>query len=340
MIPWEVLWYLVIGASILMYVVLDGFDLGVGILHPVGRNDTERRTFLNAIGPVWDGNEVWIVIVMGALFAGFPNAYATIFSGFYSLLMILIPGLMFRAAAIEFRSKRASPLWRSFWDYTFFASSLIVAFVIGLLFGNFVEGVPLNAQQDFVGDFSLFFRPYSLLVSLTAICLFMMHGAIYLSMKTEGDVQTLVHRWVNRSIAAFIASYLLLTLATLLFKPHMIERLLDTPSLWIFPLLSFSVICSIPYRIRKGQDGLAFLSSCLSIALLLLLFGIGTFPTLVYSTLNPDAHTLTIYNSASSTKTLQILSLVVAIGLPLVLAYGLWIYRVFRGKVRLGPHSY
>ncbi len=145
----ETLWYGVIGVAALFYVVLDGFDLGVGALHLLARNDTQRRVFLNAIGPVWDGNEVWIVIVMGGLFAGFPNAYATIFSGFYTLLMFLIAGLIFRAAAIEFRSKRESSIWRNLWDVVFAFSSILVAFILGVLIGNMVEGIPLNASQIF-----------------------------------------------------------------------------------------------------------------------------------------------------------------------------------------------
>src|SRR3989344_4235601 len=145
------LWYFVMGFSVLAYTVLDGFDLGVGALHLFARGDTQRRTFLNAIGPVWDGNEVWIVIVMGGMFAGFPNVYATIFSGFYTLLMFLIAGLMFRAAAIEFRSKQESPGWRSLWDIVFSFASILVAFVRGLMMGNMIVGVPLNAMQDYVG---------------------------------------------------------------------------------------------------------------------------------------------------------------------------------------------
>src|SRR3989338_5440991 len=151
--PLEALWYAVIGASLLFYTILDGFDLGVGALHLFARGDTQRRIFLNAIGPVWDGNEVWIVIVMGGMFAGFPNVYATIFSGFYTLLMFLIAGLMFRAVAIEFRSKRESPKWRSLWDVVFSFASILVAFVLGVLIGNMIRGIPLDAEQNYVGTF-------------------------------------------------------------------------------------------------------------------------------------------------------------------------------------------
>lgn len=336
----ETLWYAVICIAILFYAVLDGFDLGVGALHLFARNDTQRRTFLNAIGPVWDGNEVWIVIVMGGLFAGFPNVYATIFSGFYTLLMFLIAGLMFRAAAIEFRSKTESVSWRSIWDCVFCISSILVAFVLGLLLGNMVEGIPLDASQDYVGDFADFFRPYSIIVGITAVALFAMHGATYLNMKTEGESHEVVHRWINRTITFFLIMYVVLSTATLLYKPHMAIRLKETPLLLIFPFLSFLSILNIPHQVKKKNDGWAFVSSSASIAFLLILYGLGTFPTIVPSTIDPLNNSLTIYNTASSQKTLSILMVVVMIGIPLVLAYGFWVYRIFRGKVVLEKSSY
>lgn len=334
----EELWYVVVGLAILFYTILDGFDLGVGALHLFGRKDLHRRTFLNAIGPVWDGNEVWIVIMMGGLFAGFPNAYATLFSGFYTLLMILIAALMFRAAAIEFRSKMESMAWRSTWDTVFSISSIAVAFVLGLILGNMVEGVPLNAEQDFIGNFADFFSPYAIIVALTTVALFTMHGAIYLLLKTEGEVHELVRRWVHPMIFFFVFWYAIATVATIVYMPHMVYR--HETLFYVFPVLSFFSILNIPHQVRKGNDGWAFVSSCASIAFLLVLFGLGTFPYLIFSTIDPLHHSLTIYNTAASEKTLQILLTVVAIGLPLVFLYGAWVYRVFRGKVQLDHMSY
>lgn len=336
----ETLWYLVIGFSILFYVTLDGFDLGVGALHLLARSDEQRRTFLNAIGPVWDGNEVWVVVVMGGLFAGFPNVYATVFSGFYSLFMFLIAGLMFRAAAIEFRSKGESPRWRNLWDIVFSFASILVAFILGLLLGNVIEGIPLNRSQDFVGSFADFFRPYPLLVGITGVSLFAMHGAIYLSMKTEGEAHEVVRRWIIPAILFFLFWYVMTTLITLLYMSHMTLCFRTFPYLLILPVLSILAIANIPYQVRKGNDGWAFLSSCASIALLLSLYSLGTFPTIVRSTIDPETNSLTIYNTASSPKTLLILLTVVAIGIPLVLAYSFWVYRIFRGKVKLEKSSY
>lgn len=336
----DVLWYGVIAISILFYAVLDGFDLGVGALHPFARSDEQRRIFLNAIGPVWDGNEVWIVIVMGGLFAGFPGAYASIFSGFYSLLMILIAGLMFRPVAIEFRSKRESRAWRQTWDYVFFLSSITVAFILGVLLGNMIEGVPLNENQDYIGTFLGYFRPYSVLVGITSIALFAMHGATYLTMKTEGEAHRVVKRWINPAIITFIFWYSLTTIATLLYMRHMTQSIEQYPFFFIFPILALLSILNIPRQVKKGNDGWAFIFSCLSIIFLLVLYGLGTFPYIVYSTIDPEINSITIYNSASSEKTLLTLLIVVAIGVPMVLGYGYWVYRVFRGKVKLEKSSY
>jgi cytochrome d ubiquinol oxidase subunit II len=336
----ETAWYLVMGVSILMYTVLDGFDLGVGALHLCAKTDQQRRIFINAIGPVWDGNEVWIVIIMGGLFAGFPNAYATIFSGFYTLLMFLIPGLMFRAAAIEFRSKTASKVWRQIWDCIFAVSSILVGFVIGVILGNLILGVPLDSEQNFIGTFADFFRPYAILVGLLAVSLFAMHGAIYLYMKTDGEAHDVVRKWILPSIIIFVFFFAVTTTMTLLYLPDMFERHRENPLLWILPLLAIAAIVTVPIQVRKDRGGRAFVSSCVSIMLLLCLFHIGTYPYILHSTINPEINSLTIYNTAASKKTLGILMIVVAIGIPMVFAYGFWVYRVFRGKVRLDSNSY
>jgi cytochrome bd ubiquinol oxidase subunit II len=336
----QFLWYLVIGIAMLMYTVLDGFDLGVGSLHLFARTDQERRVFLNSIGPVWDGNEVWLVIIIGGMFAGFPAVYATVFSGFYTLITVLIACLMFRAAAIEFRSKRESKSWRHTWDRVFCVSSLMVSFIIGLGLGNFVIGVPLNSSGEFTGTLASFFQPYAVIVGLTGVALFMMHGAIYLVMKTEGEIHEHLRRWIKPVIAVFIFFYALTTITTVVLYPHMVERLIAHPWIFIVPLVTIAMIVNVILQIRKKNDGWAFLSSCFSILSFLILFGLGTYPTLVRSTDVANANSLTIYNSSSSPYTLKVLLIIVAIGVPLVLAYMCWIYRIFRGKVRLDHSSY
>jgi len=336
----EILFYCVLAIAVLFYIVLDGFDLGVGALHLLARTDEQRRIHLNAIGPVWDGNEVWIVIVVGALFAGFPDCYATVLSSFYGLIMGLIAGLIFRASAIEFRSKQESPFWRQTWDVVFSLASILVAFILGLLLGNLIEGIPLNEAHDFVGTYREFFRPYSILVGITAVALCTMHGAIYLVMKTEGEAHAVIRRWITPSIVSFILCYLLVSGFTVWKMPHMTLFFRNNPLFSGIPLLAFLAIFNIPRQIKKGYDGWAFIFSCISIALLVSLYAFGTFPTIVSSTIDPLANSLTVYNAASSQKTLSILLTIVGIGLPLVFAYGFWIYRVFRGKVRIDKFSY
>ncbi|NGX59084.1 MAG: Cytochrome bd-I ubiquinol oxidase subunit 2 [Chlamydiae bacterium] len=338
--PLEIIWYLVIMLSLICYAMLDGFDLGVGILHPFARNDTARRIFLNAIGPVWDGNEVWLVIVVGALFAGFPDVYATIFSAFYIPVMILLMGLIFRAVSIEFRSKRESPKWRESWDILFAIGSLVISFGIGVVLGNLIEGLPLDADHYYTGTFSDFLTPFALLVGVTTVALFTMHGAIFLVMKTEGMLHDQIRRWIPRTIVFFIVMYLAVTIVTLVDKPYMIAPMQKYPVMYLIPLIALIAIISVPFLMKKKKDGWAFLSSCISIFFLLSLAAIGTFPYMVRSTTDTDTNSLTIFNSASSPLTLKVLVIIVAIGVPLVFAYGFYIYRIFRGKVEIDVSSY
>lgn len=334
------LWYIVVIACMVCYAMLDGFDLGVGSLHLFAKKDTDRRVFLNAIGPVWDGNEVWLVIVGGALFAGFPEAYATIFSAFYNLVMILLAALIFRAAGIEFRSKLESPRWRRFWDGVFCIGSVIIAFGVGLVLGNLITGIPLDEHRDFVGSFVGFFNPYSILVGITTLALFMMHGAIYLVMKTEGQLHDRLRRWVKKTIFIFTGCYFITTAITHFYMPHMLAFLRESPWLIAIPLIAFGMIVNIPFQIYRGRDGWAFIYSCLSIAMLIVLFAVGTFPMLIRSSIYPETNSLVVANAVSSDLTLKVLFIIVAIGLPLVFAYGVYVYRLFRGKVKLDKSSY
>ncbi|MCK4934145.1 MAG: cytochrome d ubiquinol oxidase subunit II [Simkaniaceae bacterium] len=336
----ETAWYVVIIIAMTCYAMLDGFDLGVGSLHLFAKKDEYRRIFLNAIGPVWDGNEVWLVIVGGALFAGFPAVYGTVFSVFYVPCMILLAGLIFRACAIEFRSKLESPKWRQLWDVVFCIASIIIAFCVGTVLANLVHGIPLDENGVYHGSFIAFFNLYAMIVGITVVALFMMHGAIYLLMKTEGELHSYLRKWVSRTIGFFIFCYLVTTVFTLLDKGHMIERMLSHPILFIFPILTLVAIVNIPIQVSRGNDGWGFISSCLSMALLFTLFALGTFPNMVRSSIDTEINSLTIHNTASSPLTLKILLLIVFIGIPLVLAYSYYLYRTFRGKVKLDQSSY
>lgn len=332
-------WFVLVGVLFTGYAMLDGFDLGVGALHLFTRTDEERRLMINSIGPVWDGNEVWLVTGGGALFAAFPEVYATVFSGFYLPFILLLVALIFRAVAIEFRSKRPMRWWREIWDWGFALGSIGAALLIGVAMGNIAWGVPLDARHEFAGSFLRLLHPYALLLGVTTLALFLTHGAIYALMKTEGELHEKLRRWVNPCMIFFIICYATTTMATLLYVPHMTEVVKTHPALFVVALLNMLAIANIPREVHAGRDFRAFLSSCASLAALMLLFGLGMYPHMVFSRPHPE-HSLTIFNGASSQKTLGIMLVVAVIGVPLVLTYTACIYRIFRGKVRLDRMSY
>jgi len=328
------LWFVLVGILLAGYAILDGFDLGVGALHLFTKTDEERRIGLNAIGPVWDGNEVWLVTGGGALFAAFPEVYATAFSGFYLAFMLLLVALV----AIEFRSKQPMKWWRQMWDIGFSMGSLLSALLIGVAMGNIAWGVPLDADHEFAGSFLGLLRPYPLLMGVTTVALFMMHGSIYLVMKTEGAMHEKVRVWVNRCIIFFIICYVTVTMASLLYVPHLVDVIRARPAFFALAVLNMLAIANIPRSIHLRRDFIAFLSSCASIVMLLALFGLGMYPNMIFSI--PPENSLTIYNGASSQKTLAIMGWIALIGVPLVLTYTACIYWVFRGKVKLDKLSY
>lgn len=333
------IWFFLIGILLIGYAILDGFDLGVGALHLFVKNDLDRRIMLNSIGPVWDGNEVWLVTGGGALFAAFPDVYATVFSGFYSALMMLLFMLIFRAVAIEFRSKRPMKWWRQMWDVAFSVASIFIAFLAGVAIGNLITGVPLDEHKEFTGTFWNLINPYTVLVGVTTVALFMMHGAIYGVMKTEGELQAKLRSWVNNTIIFFIICYITTTMTTLIYYPHMIKHFKEFPALFVLAILNMLAIANIPREISRGKEFLAFLSSCASIAALLTLFAFGVFPNFVIASNNFEL-SLNIYNAASSQQTLKIMLIIAMIGVPFVLAYTISIYWIFRGKVKLNNMSY
>jgi len=332
-------WFFLVGILLTGYAVLDGFDLGIGMLHLMVKGDRERRTMINAIGPVWDGNEVWLVTGGGALFAAFPDVYATVFSGFYTPFIVLLFMLIFRAVAIEFRSKQPMPWWRGLWDTAFSIASFLIALLMGVALGNIVTGVPLGPDMEYGGSTLGLVTPYTLLVGVTTVALFMMHGAIYGVMKTEGALHEKLRGWVNNTIIFFVICYATTTMTTLIYIPHMIRHFKEAPVLFAAAVLNMLAIANIPREITKGRDFRAFLSSCAAIAALLFLFAMGLFPNIVYSHPNPE-HSLSIYNASSSPRTLTIMLIIAAIGIPFVLAYTTSIYWIFRGKVKLDDASY
>lgn len=333
------IWFILIGVLLAGYGILDGFDLGVGSLHLLTKSDLDRRLLLNSIGPVWDGNEVWLVTGGGALFAAFPDVYATAFSGFYIPFMLLLFMLIFRAVSIEVRSKSEGKKWRANWDRAFSISSMVIALLIGVAIGNVILGVPVDKNKEFYGNLIDMLNPYALLVGLTTVAAFMMHGSIYLVMKTEGELQQQVKGWVNNTIIFFVITYVTATMATLIYIPHMVQPFRDHPVFFTLAVLNMLAIANIPREVNRGKEFLAFLSSSAAILSLMALFAVGLFPNFLISSINPE-YNLTIYNAASSQKTLGIMLTMAVIGIPFVLAYTISIYWVFRGKVKLDKMSY
>jgi cytochrome d ubiquinol oxidase subunit II len=333
-------WYVLFVIIIAGYLIMDGFDLGVGILHPfLAKTDTERRISLNSIGPVWDGNEVWLVLGGGVLFAAFPMVYASLFSGFYMAMMLVLLVLILRTVAIEFRSKRPSARWRNTWDWVFFGSSLGIALLLGVAFGNIMEGVLLDAQGNIGGNLFTLLNPYALLVGVTTVVMLATHGAMYLSMKTEDDVQARANHWIPRLMGVFFVLNTVLVVWTVLAHEVIADRYLAQPLWAVFPALALAAVVAGWLMVRKGHTLIAFLLSSAMIAGLLFSAAIGLYPNLLVSSID-QAYNLTIFNAASQPNTLTVMLVMALIGIPFVLLYTAGVYYVFRGKVRLTPQSY
>jgi cytochrome bd ubiquinol oxidase subunit II len=335
----HVTWFVLLGILLVGYAILDGFDLGVGILHLCVKDDHERRILLNSIGPLWDGNEVWLVVFGGALFAAFPEAYATAFSAFYLAFMLLLAALIGRAVSIEFRSKAEHRFWRIYWDFSFFFSSLVATFLFGVAVGNALVGIPIGPDREYTGTVLDLLHPYPLLVGAFAVATFAMHGSIYLYLKTEGDLQQRIHRWIWTTFCIFLFAYLLTTILTLVNVPSSTRNSREHPWVWGVVVVNVLAIANIPRAIYLGRPFYAFLSSCATIAAFTFLFGVALFPNIIDSTLGPT-NNLTVYNAASSPRTLRLMLVIAGLGMPFVISYTAVVYWVFRGKVQLGKLSY
>lgn len=338
-INYDTWWFLVFGGVISGYAILDGFDLGAGALHLFLKKEESRRIALNAIGPIWDGNEVWLVIGGGALFAGFPVAYAAIFSAFYIPFMIFMTGIIFRAVSIEFRSKESMIWWRMSWDIAYCTSNIVISLSLGLMLGNVALGIPLNKEHEFSGNWLSFFNPFSVLIAVTTLSLFMMHGAIYLAMKTEHRLYRKLTVLSKNFTVFFVLSFAISTLYTLLYIPHLSDKLRSSPLFFLLPLIMTLAIANIPRNLKKGNYRFAFLSSSITIAALLMMVAIEVFPYLLFSPQAPE-NSITVHNGASSAKTMKILLFIALIGAPLVAIYTSFVFWTFKGKVKLDEMSY
>lgn len=339
-LDYQTWWFLVVGGLFSGYAILDGFDFGAGAWHLLFKREEDRRIALNAVGPVWDGNEVWLVIGGGALFAGFPIMYATFFSALYIPFMLFLMFIIFRAIAIEFRSKEEGKTWRKTWDICYSISSIMLAFLLGVVLGNVLQGIAVGDKYLYEGQgFFEFLNPYALLTGFTSLSLFMMHGAIFLLLKTEGQLYDQITLLLKKAMAFFMVAFGITSIYTLVFIPHLSDDFTAHPVLFIIPVLTFLSIANVPRLASKKKFGRAFLFSSITISLLLVLSAIELYPNMLLSTVDPK-YTLDIYNSAASLKTLKIMMTMVAIGGPLVIAYTIFVYKTFWGKVKLDENSY
>ncbi len=332
-------WYLVIGAVFTGYTILDGFDLGAGAVHLFFNKEESRRIALNAIGPVWDGNEVWLVIGGGALFAGFPEVYASLFSAFYIPFMLFLVGLIFRAISIEFRSKEKMKWWRNLWDRSYSIASITITLLLGILLGNIIQGIKIGEGFVYQGTFFDLLNPYALVVGVTTLSLFMMHGCIYLVMKTENRLYAKLTVMVKNTTNGFIVLYLILTGYTLYHVPYMAKKFQDVPELYAVPVLTIACVFGLKMLVKNRKYFKAFILSSLTAMLLLITVALNLYPNVLISTINP-AYTINVYNGASSAASLKIMLIIAAIGVPIVAVYTTFVFWTFRGKVKMDETSY
>jgi cytochrome d ubiquinol oxidase subunit II len=335
----NLVWFILLALLFIGYAILDGFDLGVGILSLFTRENQVKRLYINAIGPVWDGNEVWLLTGGGALFAAFPVVYATVFSGFYVALMLLLAALIARAVAMEFRGKVDSARWRNIWDWAFGLGSLLPSVLFGVAYGNILQGIPLERGGVFAGRFLELLNPYALLVGGLTVVLFTMHGALYMTLKVEGSFRHILGRWASRLWAAAAALVVSVTAATALAAPFLFDGMARQPLTWLLSLVLLASLAAVPVYLKAIRYFRAFIASGTMIGSLIALSALSLFPRIVPSSIDLQ-YSLTVYNASSSPYTLGVMLILALIGMPLVIGYTVFIYRAFKGKVEITADSY
>lgn len=329
------LWFVLVAILFIGFFLLEGFDFGVGILLPfLGKDDKTRRIIINTIGPHWDGNEVWLLTAGGAMFAAFPNWYATMFSGFYIALFLLLVTLIIRGVAFEFRSKDLNTQWRKLWDVCIFIGSLVPPLLLGVAFANLLRGVPIDASMTYVGTFWTLLNPYALVVGLMTVAICVVHGAIFLSMKTDGALREASEKaaWISWPIAVVL---IIVGVVGTYMSTEIVVKLGINPG--IVPLAGASAAVVAGYFIRKKMMGWAFLMTGITIAFAVVTAFMILYPNVMVSSITP-ANNLTIYNASSSAYTLKVMTFVALTLVPIVLGYQAWTYWIFRKRVTDESH--
>lgn len=336
----NIVWFWTLGGMLIAYSILDGYDLGVGALHLfIARGDHERRISINAIGPVWNGNEVWLVAAGGMMVVSFPRVYASGFSGFYLALMLVLWLLILRGVSIEFRSKLESGLWRSFWDTGFWFGSFLLCLLLGVALGNVLHGLPIGPSGFFQGTFALMLNPYSLLAGILSLALLPWHAANYLRTKTEGELLARAERWSRVLLCLVVLLVGVMTVVTFKIRPGIFASFRSHPLFFLFPVLTVAGLVLGFFAWRPGCSRIAFVASTLTIAGLLASAAATVFPDLLVSTIRPD-YSLNIYNAASSHHALVVSFIANILGMVAVALYSAYVHRTFQGKVQLGSHGY
>jgi cytochrome d ubiquinol oxidase subunit II len=329
-------WFILVAILFTGFFFLEGFDYGVGMLMPfLGKQDVERRSIINSIGPVWDGNEVWMITAGAALFASFPHVYATLFSGFYLALILMVVTLILRGVGFEFRGKRAGKSWRTLWDWAIFTGSLLPAFLWGVTVANLMRGFAIQQDMNYYGGLLPLLNPYALLGGLVFVALFVLHGANFLVLKAPEEIAMRARKvafpgWIIATVLT-VAFVIWTLLATDMLTKSGINGLIPA-------VLAALALLITGWLVRIGKGGWAFVAGALTIFFATIMVFAGLYPRILISSLSPD-WSLTIANAASSHYTLKVMTIVAAIFLPVVLAYQAWTYWVFRKRVGTGPEK-
>ena len=328
----QISWFGLIGVLLAGYIVLDGFDLGVGFWYLFTKKDADRRALLSSILPYWDGNEVWLLTGGGAVFAAFPEVYATVFSGLYLALMLVLFALIFRAVSIEFRNQSDAPTWRGAWDVAFALGSVVPALLFGVAAGNILRGLPIDAFGEYTGTFFTLLNPYSLLVGVTGLAMFATHGALFAAMKTDANLSGRLLKRAEISWVLYLVLFVVSAVATVLTQPQAMVNFGNVKILWALPAAALLAILAIGHFAYRRAVLNAFLASSAAMIAIIATMAASLFPRMVPALGNP-ANSLTIVNASSSPLTLKTMLVLALVGVPIVLVYTVWVHRTFRGKV-------
>lgn len=327
-----IIWFVLIGVLFTGYMILDGFDLGAGVLYPfIAKREEDKVVVLRSIGPLWDGNEVWLLTAGGALFAAFPFVYATVFSGFYLALMLVLFSLIARAASLEFRS--IDPEWRGFWDGVFFVSSLLPALLFGVAVGNVIRGVPLDAMGEYAGNFFTLLNPFALCIGVLGLAWFVLQGASYISLKATDSLASQA-RGIRTIMVAVVGVLFVVAIAAAVFlAPSAWANGSSSLFTWVFGVVVVAGLVLVFVGAPRSSDGLSFIGSSVSGLGLMGVWAASIFPNLLPATDYNPSLSLTIANASSSNLTLTVMLIIAAIGVPLVLFYFVLIYRTYAGRI-------